>query len=239
MADEVRLLGRFSQKGFGFGSSKLLTPIKLRSSDSNSLKIGTLPTEGKTHEAPVNQAEVAICAATASVLGKDGGLWGAPRIWSQSSHCQGWCSWAKDSRAKCGFQDKSIKIWLSLFYAKQWSLWTHDVMIVVTHWCNDSQTLRYNEKPDINQGRLAESHQEMALDLLTCEIWKSHYIQFLSLPCEEQRDWVQSIEKWSDIADVSFLETTFGVGTRPSSAAIAKMFRNHADKRWFLCKAKW
>lgn len=35
---------------------------------------------GKSHEAPVNQAEVAICAATASVLGKDGGLWGAPRI---------------------------------------------------------------------------------------------------------------------------------------------------------------
>jgi len=63
--------------------------------------------------APVNQAEVAICAATASVLGKDGGL--------------------------------------------------------------------YNEKPDVNQGRLAESHQE-------------------------QRDWVQSIEKWSDITDVSFAE---------------------------------
>lgn len=35
---------------------------------------------GKSHEAPVNQAEVSICAATASVLGKDGGLWGAPRI---------------------------------------------------------------------------------------------------------------------------------------------------------------
>lgn len=62
---------------------------------------------------PMNEAEVAVCAATASVLGKDGGL--------------------------------------------------------------------YNEKPDLNEGRLAESHQE-------------------------QREWVRSIEKWSDITDVSFAD---------------------------------
>lgn len=41
-------------------------------------------------------------------------------------------------------------------------------------------------------------------------------------PCQEQRDWVQSIEKWSDITDVSFLEATYRVGTRPSSGTIAK-----------------
>lgn len=52
-----------------------------------------------------------------------------------------------------------------------WSLWpSHDVM-----------TLRYNEKPDVNQGRLAESHQEMALDPLTCEMWKSQFSAY-SIP---------------------------------------------------------
>ena len=31
---------------------------------------------------PTNEAEVAVCAATASVLGKDGGLLGSPRRFS-------------------------------------------------------------------------------------------------------------------------------------------------------------
>lgn len=106
-------------------------------------------------------------------------------------------------------------IWLSPFPC--------ETVKFVNAWCHDAMTLRYNEKPDVNQGRLAESHQEMARARWTCKMWKSQHIQFLSRPpCEEQRDWVQSIEKWSDITDVSFLEATYRVGTRPSSGTIAK-----------------
>ena len=60
-------------------------------------------------------------------------------------------------------------------------------------------TSRYSEKLDLNEGRLAQSFKESsACRGGSCQdspwIW------------EEQRDWVNTIENWSEIKEISFVD---------------------------------